>query len=188
MFGHDQPVCGKPAERNAPEIPDVDRSQRQSLDHPLILRISVTIFVCPECMRDPFDGVDNGTSKVVSRVHLPFLSRIRSEVAKNSQEAAVPNFVMRSEIASINDRIPESLVVVVHADLGTKTPTLTLRCPCLHFIETAHIIADRAVTVLGGNSQHSLLSHLGNNERLSDEKRAVTADLELLRIICVSFA
>lgn len=40
----------------------------------MILRITISIFVGPECMCDTFDWIDNGAGKIVGGIHLPLIA------------------------------------------------------------------------------------------------------------------
>jgi hypothetical protein len=57
----------------SPKIPDIDCAQSESLDHPLILGISVTILVCSQSMSNALHRVDDRTCKVVRWVNFPFI-------------------------------------------------------------------------------------------------------------------
>ena len=35
-----------------PEVPDCDRAETEGLDHPVVLWVTVTVFVCSESVRD----------------------------------------------------------------------------------------------------------------------------------------
>lgn len=63
-----------------PEIPDIDRPNTESFDHPLILWVSITVFIRPQCMRHTLKRVDHWAREVVCRVYLPF----RTEVTQTS--------------------------------------------------------------------------------------------------------
>lgn len=58
-----------------PEIPDVYGSKFQRLDHPIVLRVSITVFVCPQSMSNTLEGVNDGASKIVSGVDLPLVTK-----------------------------------------------------------------------------------------------------------------
>lgn len=86
-------------------VPDMDPSQVQGLQEPLVLGVTVTVLVCSEGVGNAFERVDNGTDKVVGRVHF---------------EAGSGVWV-RNEIAAVNDGVAEGLVLVLHEHLGSKT-------------------------------------------------------------------
>lgn len=56
------------------EVPDVYGSDAESGDHPVVLWVTVAVFICTERVGDTFDGVDNGTCEIVRRINLPFVA------------------------------------------------------------------------------------------------------------------
>lgn len=50
-------------------------SQSKSIDHPIVLRISIAVFVGTEGVGDAFEGINNGTRKVVGWIYLPLRSK-----------------------------------------------------------------------------------------------------------------
>ncbi len=56
------------------KVPNLDLADAHGVGHPPILRIAVAVLVCTKSMSDAFDGVDNGASKVVGRIDLPFVT------------------------------------------------------------------------------------------------------------------
>ena len=54
-----------------PEVPDVYRSDVESLDHPVVLRVAVTVLVCPKRMSDSLERVHDRAGEIVSGVNLP---------------------------------------------------------------------------------------------------------------------
>lgn len=60
-----------------PEVPNVDRAYFEGFNHPLILWIAVTIFVRPERVCDPLEGIHDWTRKIVRRIYFPSTATIR---------------------------------------------------------------------------------------------------------------
>lgn len=56
------------------EIPYVNSSHVGGFEHPLVLRIAITVLISSECMRHALDRINNGTGKVVGRVDFPFVT------------------------------------------------------------------------------------------------------------------
>ncbi len=63
-------------EIKATEVPDIDFANSESLDHPLVLWVAVTIFIGPKSVGDPFDRIHDRAGKVVSRVDFPLLTEV----------------------------------------------------------------------------------------------------------------
>ena len=61
----------------SPEVPDIDRAYFEGFDHPLILRIAVPIFVCPERVCDPLQGIYDWTRKIIRGVYFPSITAIQ---------------------------------------------------------------------------------------------------------------
>ena len=57
-----------------PEVPDVHGPEVESLDHPLVLGVTIAVLVGTESVGDTLDRVHDGASKVVSRVYLPLVA------------------------------------------------------------------------------------------------------------------
>ena len=57
-----------------PEVPDVDLAKAESLDHPLVLGVTIAVLVGTESVGNTLDRVHDGASKVVSRVYLPLVA------------------------------------------------------------------------------------------------------------------
>lgn len=72
----------------------------------------------------------------------------------------IPSTVVRQKVHSVDDRVTQSLVRVVHAHLGPNAPSLALRGTSLHLSEVLQIIFDAVVSVSGRNSIETLLTHL----------------------------
>lgn len=57
-----------------PEVPDTYRTYTESLNHPEVLRVPVTVLICPESMCNTLEGVYDRARKVVCRIDLPLIS------------------------------------------------------------------------------------------------------------------
>ena len=56
-----------------PEVPYVELATSCSFDHPEVLDVSVSIFICSQSVSDTFDRIHDWASKVIRRVDLPFI-------------------------------------------------------------------------------------------------------------------
>jgi len=68
--------------------------------------------------------------------------------------------VVRNGNASVDDGISHSLVGIVEAHLGSKTPLLSLLGSLGHLGESSQTVLDGRLSSLGRDSVPSLLSHL----------------------------
>ena len=75
-------------------------------------------------------------------------------------DLGIPRSVMWKHVATVDDRVTESLVGVVDAHLRTDTPAETLLGSLLHLIEVLEVILDAVITVLRSDTIEALLTHL----------------------------
>ena len=54
-----------------PEIPDMNLAKAKCVNHPQILRVSITVFVSPESMGNTLERINNRAGKIVGRIDLP---------------------------------------------------------------------------------------------------------------------
>ncbi len=90
----------------------MDPAKVEGFQEPLVLGVSVPVLVCAEGVGDPFDRVDNWTDKVVGWVHL----------------VPRPSVWVWNQIAAVDDRVTEGLVLVLHQHLGAETAFQALDC------------------------------------------------------------
>jgi hypothetical protein len=57
-----------------PEVPDVDLTKSKRINHPLILRVAIAVFVGPQSVGHAFDGIDDWAGKVICWVDLPLVT------------------------------------------------------------------------------------------------------------------
>ena len=126
------------------EIPDEDRAKGESLDHPVILGIAITVFVRPQSMSDALKRVDNGAGEIIRRINLPLIA----------------SAVVRQCVAAVDDRVTERLVRVIHAHLRTNAPSQTLFGTLLHLLEVLQVVLNAVLSMLGGYAIETLLTHL----------------------------
>jgi hypothetical protein len=55
------------------EVPDLNRTNAERLNHPLILRVAIAVLVRTKCMRDTLERIHDRASEVVGWVDLPFI-------------------------------------------------------------------------------------------------------------------
>jgi hypothetical protein len=60
---------------HVPEVPNEHRAQVQSLDHPVVLRVTIAVLVRSESVCDTLQGVYDGAGKVIGRVYLPLIPK-----------------------------------------------------------------------------------------------------------------
>lgn len=69
--------------------------------------------------------------------------------------------MMWNNITSVDDRIAECLIWVVHADFGAYAPFLTFFSHFGHLGEPRQVFIDSGVSSGGGFAFHALFAHLG---------------------------
>jgi hypothetical protein len=113
-----------------PEIPDVNFAKSEGLNHPLVLRVPITVFVSPESMGNTLYRINGRAREIVGRVNLPLVPVGKEEsdhrqVTDKLQPIDVPSTMVRQRVASVDDGISEGLVGVVYAELGSDAPPQT---------------------------------------------------------------
>ena len=61
-------------EVEAAEVPDEDWADVERLDHPLVLRVAITVLIRTKGVGDTLERVDDWASEIVSGVDLPLVA------------------------------------------------------------------------------------------------------------------
>ncbi|KAH3670728.1 hypothetical protein OGAPHI_001243 [Ogataea philodendri] len=127
------------------KIPNVHLSQVQSLQNPLVLDVSVSVLDSSQCVSDSLYSINNRNTEVVSRVHLPLGT----------------STVVRSQVASVDNRVSQSLVQSTVVNLGSQTVLQTFLGTVLHlFSEHAQVLLNGSISSGRLDTVHSFGSHL----------------------------
>jgi hypothetical protein len=73
---------------------------------------------------------------------------------------SIPSSVMRDQVASVNDGVTESFVLIVHANFRADTPSQTLWRSGLHLLKVPQVVLDRVISMSRCNTFASFLTHL----------------------------
>jgi hypothetical protein len=86
------------------EIPDSGLAQVQSIQHPIVLGVAITVFVGSKSVCNTLDAVYDWASEIIGRIHLVLVTSV----------------VVRCDVDTVDDRIAHGLVGIVYADLGSQ--------------------------------------------------------------------
>lgn len=151
---------------HSPEIPNINLPQPSGIQHPLVLRVTITVLVSPQRMSNSLNRVDNGTTEVVGRVHLVlvavslFPSRQLKEKRSRESGSDEPSTMMRQSVTAVNDGITHSLVGVVERDLGANAPLGTFFRTSSHLGKVSQRIFDGELSSFRRDSVHTFVTHL----------------------------
>jgi len=61
-------------EVNLPEIPDIDGTEVQSFNHPVILGVTIPVLVGPQGVSNTLDRVNDRAGEIISGIDSPLLT------------------------------------------------------------------------------------------------------------------
>jgi len=96
--------------------------------------------------------------------------------------------MMRQEVTSVDNRVPEGFVWSIDTDLGTDTPAKAFNTTRFHLIEMSEIIFNRIASMSRSNSLEALVPHLTFHRQTWGNTLKSHTNLLLLRVVSVGFA
>ena len=115
----------------------------ESIQHPFILRVTISVFHGSQRMCYSFDGIDDGTAEIISRIDLP----------------GIACSVMGLWVAAIDDWIPHGFVRIVYRNFSPDAPLNAFLCALLHLLKMREILLDTSIATSASYANHSLFTH-----------------------------